>query len=246
MIKPLRPLALALVFLPAASHGQLLDYNLQGTTRTDGWENMISFVYSGVLTPPGFPGSASWTTSIEANQSGSNGGGEFIKTSLNGYPASAGVYSPFTLSGYRVFSNSPLSSAETIVFQIYMTTGEGGSALSTLPTLNLNGGTQALAANFSALTYNQMSGTVPGGGDGEPLFDQVLAYQWDLSAFDSQITSFQINFNVTSHSTIYGLQVDQSSVFAAVVPEPGSAGLFAVAAICWVMRRKKVWKNREG
>lgn len=121
------------------------------------------------------------------------------------------------------------------------------------PTLNLtfaDNSTLSLSADFAELAAKGFNGTIPmpTGPDGsnvdEPIWINLYAFQWDLTSF-SNVTSYNITFNVVEHTQTYAARLTQSDVFtqvvAAPVPEPQTyammlAGLGMMGAM---LRRRK-------
>lgn len=233
-------LVIALVLGTSSLQSQIIDPELTGNTFTDGWQNLTNLNLPRVTGR--FPGSASWTAPIAANQVGSNGGGQYVKTSGNGFASGSGIYSPFVNSGFSVSSGAPLAGLDTIVLQVYASTGEQGIGILVPPSLNLNGGSQAFVATDFALVYSVFGGEFDPDGNGlVSFFNNVYAYQWDVSSFVGSISSFQINYDVRSHSTTYGLRLDQSDVYTQVIPEPTTAVLLGgVSLAALLLKRRRV------
>lgn len=194
----------AALVLPASAQTALVDYELPGLAETTRWLDLSN-------ANPGL--------------SPSLGAGS-LSVASPGYPASAGLYSfggnyAVTLS----FDNFG-GDIQTVIVQLDMGMD---SPLST-PTLNFNGGTQSLAASFSAIT-----GTVIRETFGEVTY-YGLAWQWDLSAFATDIASVSVTVPLAVHTSVLGAQLDAGSQFARVVavPEPSTYGLLVAAGIAFV------------
>ena len=125
-----------------------------------------------------------------------------------------------------------------------------------LPTLNYNGGSQAVAATDWALLEALQVGTIPmptgpgGSMQDEPIYTNTYLMQWDVSAL-GPITDFNLSFTGVQHAQLYALRLDQSDEYvplgifasAAAVPEPSSCiamGLaLAMAGAFWHWRRRR-------
>jgi len=244
----IKPLVIALVLGTSSLQSQIINPGLTGNTLTDGWENLtnLNLLRNFAMVTGGFPRSprlsAPWTASIAANEAGSNGGGQYVITSGNGFASGSGIYSPFVNSGFSVSSGAPLAGLDTIVLQVYASTGEQGIGILVPPSLNLNGGSQAFVATDFALVYSRFGGEFDPDGNGlVSFFNNVYAYQWDVSSFEGPISSFQINYVVRSHSTTYGLRLDQSDVYTQVIPEPTTAVLLGgVSLAALLLKRRRV------
>ena len=159
--------------------------------------------------------------------SGSSLGGTFEKISGGGYFASSSIYNFGVPGTLKVSDLAAIAALKTVVFQLDM-----GSALDGVPVLNFNGGSQALAPNYSATsTGNFMSGF-----SGPPAATVNYAWQWDLSAVGA--TSYEIVFTTIAHGTFYQVDLAAGDSFAQVIPEP-SAALFAVASLALTLSRRR-------
>ncbi len=125
---------------------------------------------------------------------------------------------------------------------IGMLTGFGEWA----PTLHLTFAdttTTSLISNYAAVLDKGFNGI----SNDEEVWINLYGFQWDLSAYNN-IESFIISWDMTDHAQLYGLQLDQSSVFNGEIlsnyisiPEPGTyAALFGGAlAIGFLIRRHR-------
>ncbi len=229
-------IAAASFCLSTAAHAQFLDPNLPGLTQYDGWENLtITNPQIAGAGFPGFPGSAPWPEAIESDAAGS-ADATFDKTSGFGYPAGSSIYSsPFGNGTYNISDDTPLGSLDTIVFQIQIGSGSAGW-LDSDPTLTING-----SQTVSLFKDGTISNVFDPDGPFGAIDLAVLGYQWDVRGL-GPITSFDIDFTTAGTSTtIYAMQLDQSSQFRGVaVPEPAtSAGLILAGAITLFARRKR-------
>ncbi|MEZ0209399.1 MAG: PEP-CTERM sorting domain-containing protein [Methylophilus sp.] len=172
-----------------------------------------------------------------------------------------------------VFETAPVDNLANVVFQVELggangydfyqpsvgttTTPGGASALSVgaltvtnyFPTLNLIFGdntTTQLTANWAELSFKGENGTTSASGTEEPIYINLYAFQWDLSGY-SNISSFNVTYDVVAHSQTYAARLTQSDTFnqvvAVPVPEPESyamilAGLGMVALVA--RRRRQV------
>ncbi|WOO41384.1 hypothetical protein [Rubellicoccus peritrichatus] len=237
MIKGMSLTALLVIAATVQSHG-FLNVNLSGNTQYEGWESLTTANNPGYGT---FPGASPWPAPIASNSTGSAGNASYNKVSGNGYPAGSSVYSPFTTTTYEVTSSSVISGIQTAVFQLDMGAGEGG-ILDSAPVFNYNGGSQALAADFTAVTAGNFSFTNP--IDPTQTGNTTnLVYEWDLSSIVDSITSYEITWQTHAHSQTYGIQLDTGDNFTvSAVPEPSvyaaGAGILALG-VAW-LRRKKI------
>lgn len=223
--------------LSAGANAQWLDAGLPGVTQHDGWDNLT------VTNPqiagagfPVFPGATPWPEAIESHTAGS-ADATFDKTSGFGYPAGASIYSsPFGNGSYQISDDTPVSGLETVVFYIQIGNGSSGW-LDGTPTLTINEST--LVPLFDT---GIIDSTFDPGSPFGAITLQTYGYQWDVSGL-GPITSLDVDFTTAGTSTtIYQLQLDQGSTFAAaaVVPEPAtSAGLMLAGALTLFARRKR-------
>ena len=194
--------------LPASA---AISISLPGSTETATW----------ALTSSTYAGFNSFGTAANAWAGPAAGSGSasamFNKVSGSGYIGSSFMYTAGTNGGFRVYDDTPIASLETLVFQ-----GKISDVFTTIPILNFNGGSQALAADFSAV--------VTGGGYPD------RAWQWDLSGIAGPITSYEILFD--GHFAATSLQLDAGNSFVQVIPEP-SVGVLGIAALGLTFIRRR-------
>ncbi len=216
---------------------------LDGTTSFDGWDS-DAFVSNGVR----YPGYDAWPTGIGSNVSGS--GDATLEKAGNGtgggpYPTGGSIYhggssaTPNTLGGSLYVSElTALENVKTIAFQIIISDAYGYDFFDRVgPKLIVNG------AELSA-TYFHDLGSEPASGTptGDPMFNNLYAYQWDVSSL-GPISQFEISWSSVQHARILGLQLDQSDAihgdYFAAVPEPGTIVALSAGALALLRRRKK-------
>lgn len=240
----------ALLGTAGQSEAAFTDPQLLGTTQYDGWatDDLNTTGNSGY---PSFPGTGAWPGPMESGTAGS-GDAELYKIS-NGagggpFPSSGSLYyggfagDPNINGGtVAVTDSTPVSDLNNVVFQIEIGEAYGYDFFNNaLPTLNYNGGDQAIAATTSALMDQYQNGTFPDpvSGEDEPVYVNTYMIQWDLSSITDSITEFEIAWTAVQHAQVYALQLDQSNTFTAV-PEPASVGLVAVGCLLVVGRRTR-------
>ena len=154
----------------------------------------------------------------------------------NGYD----FYRPGTATGAGVpdGGNVPTGSANNL--QVGALTGIDYS-----PILNFTydgNKTASVAANFAELSAKGDNGTIQMPTGLETLYVNLYSFQWDLSSY-SNISSFNITFDVVQHSQVYALRLTQSDAFNQVtaVPEPESYALFMIGLgmLGFVARRRQ-------
>lgn len=171
-----------------------------------------------------------------------------------------------------VFETAPVENLANVVFQLEIggtdgydfyqpsvgntTTPGGASALSVgaltvtnyFPVLNLtfsNNTTAQVAANWAELSTKGENGTTTASGTETPIYINLYAFQWDLSGY-SNISSFNVSFDVVAHSQTYAARLTQSDTFnqvvAVPVPEPESYAMILVGLglIGFAARRRQV------
>ncbi len=207
-----------LISTPAIS--QFLSPALPGASAYEGWSD-LTVTRLGVAYGT-YPGATPWPAPIDPNEPSSSGHAEFNKTAGPGYPAGTSIYSPITGGTFVITSNSGLaiSDVETVVFQIDL--GAGSDAFNADPVLNYNGGSQSLAADFTATADGRFTSTNPN-DPSETGLTTIYQYQWDFSGVTTEpVTEYQLLWTTGGHAQTYAMQVDVGDTFAQVVPEPTS------------------------
>ena len=207
--------------------------HLPGNTETSGWKNLRNsnpfWSANGYTTT--FPGAAPWPAPILANVAGSQGSAVFMKTSGNGYFASQAIYDGGGAGTFSISDTSPLANLATVVFQL-----DTGTSFGVQPTLNYNGGSQALAANWFAqghgnhLTFNFQTG--------QSFPTQNRAWQWDLTGLG--VTSYEITWGsvTNNHLTQYEINLSTGDSVLQVIPEPSSSLMAGLASLALLRRRR--------
>ncbi|WP_145382076.1 PEP-CTERM sorting domain-containing protein [Botrimarina mediterranea] len=247
-------LVAAAALSPSVSLAAFVSPNLPGNADYDGWDDLTAAANPGYS---GFPGTGAWPAPIGSNAAGS--GDAFLEKVANGtgggpYPAGGSMY-------YGGFSGdinndggtlavgdaTPVAGLANIVFQIEM--GEAWTYAfkdNVLPTLNYNGGAQALAATTSGVIEKLFNGTVAMPTGEEDVFINTYLLQWDVSSL-GPITDFEVTFTGVQHGQLYGLQLDQSDAYQVVdadfitpVPEPSTLvfGVIGAALLATGRRRR--------
>lgn len=193
---------------------------LPGTQESNSWNNLSSAVYP---SSSGYPTSfmttlQNWPAPLVAQSGG--GSAVFGKVDgTGGYFAAAGFVYNFNDPGlYFLRDLSPLSGMQTLVLQWEMSQGPGIA-----PMLFLNGGTAGLIADF---TRGEMGDTYPN-----------FLYQWDLQSVGS-IASYEVRWGTDPHTALKRMDVDSSTQFVQVIPEP-SACLLSLLSACVFLRRSR-------
>lgn len=227
---------LAMAIPAAASQAAFISPALTGTTEYEGWANLTA---SNIPGYGSFPGAAPWPAPIASNEPGSAGKAALDKVSGNAYPAGSSIYAPFTDTTFSIESTAASGfDINTIVFQIDIGPGNGGVHLSAAPTLNYNGGSQALAADFTG----QSAGAFPFVNPIDPTqagTTTIFQFQWDLSGIVDNVQTYEIVYADGEHSQTYALQVDTGGTFVQAIPEPGSLALLAVGSVLVARRRRR-------
>ncbi|MEM1423968.1 MAG: PEP-CTERM sorting domain-containing protein [Planctomycetota bacterium] len=247
---------LAVVAFAGAAQAQFLSYDLPGTTDFDGWDNLTRDNPQVVAANqagnpfPGFPGSSPWPEAIgsiltnglgdpldTAGDDDLTGDATFDKDSGFGYPAGVSIYSsPFGNGGsYSVEDATPIASIETVVFQIQIGAGsQGFFDPNNTPSLVVNGTT-----TVPLFSSGEIDSIFDPNGPFGPLVLNTFGFQWDLRGL-GPISSLDVEFGtIGTSSTIWALQLDQGSEFAAVsVPAPGALALAGLSGLALVRRRR--------
>jgi hypothetical protein len=241
-----------LFVLTVPSFSQIVDVNFSGsgTTSYSAWSNLTSFDYSGYGS---FPGNQPWPAPITATDGSVNstlnriagsptGGGPFLASESIYFGNFAQV--PNTLGGTLRLSNSlGITNLRTLLFQIQIgeATGYDFFEPSGFPKLTLNGITYN--ATYTNLVNRYQNGVFPSPETGldEPIYVNTWAYQFNLT--NNGFPSYHIDFSGVTHSQVYALRWDGTSVLQGqVIPEPSTLGLLALAAIGtagYIIRKRK-------
>lgn len=223
----MKHLILTLTLGSAAAHAAV-SYNLPGTMETAGWDQ-LNRSDTTFWDDNGYPtaGPGAWPAPVDANVSGSTSSAEFSKLGGGAYFAGSSIYNAGTPDVFTLADSSPQADLSTIIFQADL-----GSALASV-SLSYNGGSQALAADFTGATMGEyLSGF---GGPPSPTTNHV--YQWDLSGMG--VTDYAITFTTVPHGTIFELNLATGETFAQVVPEPSVALLGGAAGLLLLTRRRR-------
>ncbi len=219
-------------FSGSADADAVIESGLGGNTSYDGWDDLTNNAHNPANHGVGYPGYAAWTAPIVAHEAGS-GDGELNKVSGAGYVGNGSLYS--SAGGtFSITDPTVLANLETIVFAIAL-----GEDITSGPALTVNGATAVGAADHSWNLGSQLA-TIAG----FEVTQTTHAFQWDLSAFGSAITSFDIAFDVDEHAQLYALQLEQGDSYAQItptsvfVPEPTTLGLLGTCG-AWVLLRRK-------
>jgi hypothetical protein len=251
-MKKLYLIFLMTILAVALSNAQIIDVNFGtgGTNRSSGWVGVNNQNYTGYGS---FPGSAPWPSPIRANQGITNptlnrtagspsGGGPFLATDSIYFGSFSQV--PNALGGtLRLSDTNPLSNLRTVVFQIQIGEALGFDFFSPsgFPKLSLNGGTSTFAS-FTNLVNRYQNGVFPSPetGQDEPVYVNTWAYQWNLGS--TPATSYNIDFSGVTHSQVYALRLDTTSLVynTPVIPEPSVLGYIFFALVAFLVWR--LWR----
>ncbi len=233
---------------------------LSGTTSFDGWASFSNTTMTGYGS---YPGTGAWTGTygssvvgtIGSNVVGSadaylskvsngTGGGPYVGGSSIYFGGSSTVAN--TNGGaLAITDETPLLGLETIVLQLEIGQVYGHSFFNdALPTLTYtyNDGTGDVTVSSVASTYSNILVQVQNGTMmGEPVYVNLYALQWDLSAVTGEIIDYTINFNAVQHAQVYAAQVNQSDTMTQAVPEPSTYAMLIAgsAMLFWRMRRRE-------
>ena len=224
--------SILLPFIATSLTQAAVTITLPGNSESAQWTNLKNAPpYTGAGGASSFfNASAAWPTPIPGNTSATSSA-VFSKISGGGYFATSSVYDAGVAGIYSLSDSTPISNLATLVFQI-----DAGTAIGVLPTLNFNGGSQALAADF----FLSMPGNYTANGPDGPVPTTNRAWQWDLSSI-SDITSYEIRWGSTTnnHLTQNQINITAGDAFTQVIPEPSTMLLSAFALSTIILRRKK-------
>lgn len=237
------------IFLPllafiSVANAQIIDVNFSGggSKSYSAWSNVNAFNYSGYGS---FPGSQPWPSPIRATDGSTNstlnriagsptGGGPFLASESIYFGNFAQV--PNALGGTLRLSNSlSLTNLRTLVFQIQIGEALGYDFFepSGLPRLTINNLTNSSTfSTFTNLVTRFQNGVFPSPetGKDEPVWINTLAYQWNITNASS-ITNYHIDFSGVTHSQVYAMRWDSTTVLQStpVIPEPSTYALLLLA-----------------
>jgi hypothetical protein len=232
---------LLLLAFTSISNAQIIDVNFSGggTTSYSAWSNVNAFNYSGYGS---FPGNQPWPSPITATEGSTTaslnriagsptGGGPFLASESIYFGNFAQV--PNALGGtLQVFDNAPLFNLKTLVFQIQIGEATGFDFYQPLgfPKISINSGSYS-SATFTNLVNRYQNGVFPSPetGQDEPIYINTWAYQWNFTT--NGFDTLAIDFSGVTHSQIYALRMDGTSVFqnTPVIPEPSIYALLLLA-----------------
>jgi hypothetical protein len=237
----MKTIFLVLLLSIGTSHSQIIDINFAGggSKSYSAWSNVNSFNYSGYGS---FPGNSPWPSPIRATEGSTNstlnriagsptGGGPFLASESIYFGSFSQV--PNALGGTLRLSNSlSLTNLRTLVFQIQIGEAIGYDFFSPsgFPKLSLNGETYNTAL-YTNLVNRYQNGVFPSPetGEDEPVWVNTWAFQWNLTS-PTNINNYAIDFSGVTHSQVYALRWDSTSVLQnQVVPEPSTYALLLLA-----------------
>ena len=210
--------ALLAAYSAQSASAALVNNNLSGKVEYDGWNSLTAStpgLSTAVLTTaPGFG----------SNEAGS-GNANLLRTSGGHYPAGSSLYSFSTPSTFEVSDTSALSNVGTVVLTI--NSWRNVISYTVPPTLNYNGGAQALVPTYTGVAE---AGMIDFGGPVQTYYD---TFQWDLSAIGATITSYDIDWGQQVHAGVIALQLESADVFSQslatiAVPEPSSCAIVSL------------------
>lgn len=183
-----------------------------------------------------YPGFSAWPSAIGSNTVGSANNADYNKTAGAGYAGRSSIYSSDVGSFSISNSVDSLDDVNTVIFQF--DAGLTDTWTNYVATLNYNGGSQGLTADFFALT----NGSFTNQFGGETIYSSNILFQWDLRSIGESISEYVISYDVAAHTQTYALQLDSSEAIlsGSIVPEPATYGLLAgiVALTGCVARRR--------
>jgi hypothetical protein len=231
-----------------------INFNGGGTTSFSTWSNLTSFDYIGYGS---FPGNTPWPAPIRAIQGSTNstlnrisgsptGGGPFLASESIYFGSFAQI--PNTLGGTLRLSNSmSLTNLKTIVLQIQIGEAVGYDFFdpSGFPKFSYNS-TPYTVALYTNLINRYQNGTFPSPetGNEEPVYVNTWAFQWNITN-SAIITNYSIDFSAVTHSQVYALRWDSTTVLQGqVVPEPSTYALIFLGAAALAGYRIRKNKNK--
>jgi len=223
---------------------QIIDVNFTGggPTSYSAWSNVNAFNYFGYGS---FPGNQPWPAPIEATE----GSVSAILNRISGAPSGGGPFLasesiyfgsfqqiPNSLGGIlRLSESDPLFNLRTLVFQIQIgeATGFDFYTPAGYPTLSINGEV-IINATYTNLVNRYQSGFFPSPDTGkdEPVYINTWAYQWNITP-PVVFEDYSIDFSAVTHSQVYALRLDGTSVIqnTPVIPEPSSLNLVLITIL---------------
>lgn len=237
---------------------QIVDVNFSGsgTTSFSAWSNVNSFNYPGYGS---FPGNQPWPAPIPATQGSTSsalnriigsptGGGPFLAAESIYFGSFAQV--PNALGGTLRLSNSlSLTNLKTLVFQIQIGEAMGYDFFnpSGVPKLTFNNNSY-ISAVFTNLVNRYQNGVFPSPetGKDEPVYVNTWAYQWNITN-DLNITNYAVDFSGVTHSQVYAMRWDSTSILqnAPVIPEPSTLSLLLLVVVGFTINIFKM-RSRQG
>lgn len=220
----------AILFALAIPCQAAISFSLPGSSESAAWSGLNSTNYNSSEGFPSHPTATNTWPSALTPDTGATLGGSLNKISGGGYFASASLYDAGTPGTFQITDLASVAGLETVIFQADL-----GSVLGAVPVLSYNGGSQALAADFTGTS----TGNFAGGFGGPPSPTTNYAWQWDLSGVSGSITEFAIEWTTNPHGTIYQLDIAAGDSFAQVVPEPTTSLLAALSLTLVAFRRRR-------
>lgn len=212
-------LVIAMVIGAQAS---LTDFGLTGNASSDGWDNLTTSSGIGEV----------WPAAFGSNEAGS-GDADLERLSGTHFAAGLGLYSYMSGSVLEISDATALTDVETIVVAFrYGENAENPSFL-TGPSLTINDSTVVGSAG-NTLNLGIQSVYVEAMGDYVDYSTKI--YQWDVSGLG--VASFDIEFDLGMHTSLVGIQMEQSDSYTEAIPEPATLMLLGSAggALCLLRR----------
>lgn len=264
------PLFLSAMAVSASAIPLTQSMDLLGNRAFDGWTTANLTAPSN----PGFgsfPGTGVWPSAIQSGTThatyGNGDAGLYkVKNPAGGgpYPATGSIY----FGGFSgdinneggtlaVYDANPIANLKTVVFQVVF--GEAWTYdffNDAAPVLKVNGVTvnggvagslptgTAVDLTYRETLVREYNGTIEMPTGMEDLYNNLHAFQYDLSGFAAPITSFSLEFTGVQHSQLYALQLDQSDAFMSTtawqpVPEPATIAALTLGVGALLRRRNK-------